>query len=181
MMIVEIFGNLDEVVRELIRFRDAGFDVYCDFNGHKLYSKDISFDSAYLEVCGCTYSEYLRRSKERIAKWQEEQKREKEKATKNKLEWIVTGHKYIPEQLWSEWEKCIDIRIKDLYNGVEIEYALNIMRAYEIGTPVEKISEMIESQHHSGASYSILKSIITYFYPKGNELFQELDNSKKTL
>ena len=41
MMKIEIYGNLEEVVRELLKYKEIGIDVYCDFNGHKLYSKNI--------------------------------------------------------------------------------------------------------------------------------------------
>ena len=182
MMKVEIYGNLDEVVRELIRFRNAGFDVYCEFNGHKLYSRDISMDSAYLEVCGCTYSEYLRRRKEWLQEYEERKRKEKEESKAKKPEWIARGRKLIPEELWSKWEECIDIRISDLYNGMEVESALQVMEAHASGASAKDILQMTYDQGHSGMSYSMLRSIVTFFYPAGKQLFEEIakiEDSKK--
>ena len=109
-----------------------------------------------------------------------EQEEEKEKNKAKKPEWIKRGRKLIDEALWSEWERCIDIRISDLYNGMEVECALQIMEAYENNTPIEEISKQIESQGHSGASYGMLKSIIIHFYRRGNELFQKLSEFEET-
>ena len=180
MMKIEIYGNLEDVVRELLKYKEIGIDVYCDFNKHKLYSRNVTLDSAYLEVTGYTYQEFLRRKRESIEKWRKEQEEEKERNKAKKPEWIKRGRKLIDEALWSEWERCIDIRINDLYNGMEVECALQIMEAYENNTPIEEISKQIESQGHSGASYGMLKSIIINFYRRGNELFQKLSEFEET-
>ena len=47
-------GNLDKAVQYLEECRKLGKNVYIDFNGHRLYSADISIDGAYLEVLGMT-------------------------------------------------------------------------------------------------------------------------------
>lgn len=174
MMYLEMGGDLEEVVKKLIRFREAGFDVYCDFKGHFLYSKNVTLDSAYLEVYGYTYSELIRYE----AKIREERKERKENARKKKAEWIARGHKFISKELWEEWEKVIDICIEGIYNGREIESALNIIEAYENGSSMEKLKIIIDE--HNDRTYIFLKSIITSFFSKGEELFQEFESFDKS-
>ena len=174
MVEVKIYGNLDRVIEELITFRKHGLDVYCVFNGVKLYSKNVTWDSAYLEVCGCTYSEYLRQEKEWLEQYKKREQEEKERSLARKPEWIERGHKLIDKKLWSEWERCIDLRISDLYNGKEIEYALRIMEAHFNGTSIEEICNMIKNQLHSNYSSRILYSIIKTFYINGVELINQI-------
>ena len=184
MMKVELYGNLKDVVEDLISLRESGFDAYCEFNGHTLHSKNVTLDSAYLEVTGFTYSEFLKKRQEEMQKWEEEQQREKDNAKAKTPEWIARGHKYIPEELWTKWEECIEIRIRDLYNGMEVEAALVVMEAHAEGKSIEEIVNIIDSQGHSGASYGMLRSIITFFYPAGKELFEqiaEFENNNKKL
>ena len=180
MMKVEIFGNLDEVVRELISLRRAGFDAYCDFNGHKLYSRDVTLDGAYLEVTGYTYREFLQEQKRQMEQWEREKEEAKAQSRAKTPEWIARGRKLIPEELWKEWEECIEIRISDLYNGREIEHALVVMEAHKAGQSIAEISELIDNQGHSGMSYGMLRSIISHFYPEGKQLFTELSEYERT-
>lgn len=49
--------DLDHAILFLEKCRKNGQNVYLDFNGHKLYSCDVTFDSAYLEVIGLTKAE----------------------------------------------------------------------------------------------------------------------------
>ena len=172
-MKVEIIGNLETVVRELIKFRKAGFDVYCEFNGHTLYSRNVTLDSAYLEVTGYTYAGFQEMRRKQIEAWEEQERLEKEASKAKKQEWISRGHKLIPEELWSEWERCIDIRIEDIYNGKEIEHALVIMEAYENGKSIDEIYEIVQNQNHSGTSHGMLMSIIKYFYTNSEQFIEE--------
>ena len=181
MMKVELFGNLDEVVRELILLRRRGFDAYCEFNGHRLYSSNVTLDSAYLEVTGYTYREYLEESKKQLERWEREKQEKKQKSRNKTPEWIARGRELIPEELWQEWEECIEIRIEDLYNGREIEDALVIMEAHKAGQSIAEISKLIDNQGHSGMSYGMLRSIIKHFYPAGTQLFEELSKYESTI
>lgn len=50
--------NLEKVVNELLKYQARGESVVYDFNGHELYSCDVTMDSAFLEVTGRTKAEY---------------------------------------------------------------------------------------------------------------------------
>lgn len=79
--------GLDETVEYLQECKRRGLNVYVDFNGHRLYSCDVTMDSAYMEVVGMTRSEDVASKeefkkattdearKEVIARWSMLQKR----------------------------------------------------------------------------------------------------------
>jgi len=178
MMRVTIGGDLENVVNKLIKIRNDGFNVYTEFKGHILYSSNVTLDSAYLEVTGMTYREYMEKRRRMLEEWEKEEKQEKEKIKKNRIDWIYRGYKLIPEKLWDDWEHYIDARIEELYRGEEIEHALQIMEAHASGMSTEEIYEFIISQNYSGNVLITLKTIIAYFYPKGLELIEEISELK---
>ena len=65
--------NLESVVYTLLAAKARGEHVYCNFNGHELHSDNVTMDSAYTEVMGCTKAEYEQRMKE----WRENYAKEK--------------------------------------------------------------------------------------------------------
>lgn len=158
-------GNLEKAVDFLITARQRGENIYFDFNGHRLYSANITIDSAYLEVVGKTYDEF----KEEEEKWLEEfEKKEKAKrqAAQEKIPyWIEEGKKHIPAGLWGEWERCVNIRANDLYNGMELDAFLDIVKAIEDGTAKTEndVEKILDDQGHSGSSYGIMKSMLSSF------------------
>ena len=156
--------DLDKAIEILLEAKKAGVSVYCEFNGHKLYSNNVTIDSAYLEVTGETKAEFERK----LQQQREEYKREEEIAKKAALEkvpeWIKQGEQYIYPQKQKEWEKCVKARVKDLYNGYEIDCALKVMEALSNGTSYEEVNNMIYEQNHSGTSYGILMNIVLNFY-----------------
>ena len=53
----EYMGNIDNCVKVLSQYRERGENVYVEFNGHKIYSCDVTLDSAYKEITGMTKEE----------------------------------------------------------------------------------------------------------------------------
>lgn len=62
---VELGGTLDFVINYLIDAREKEQNIFIDFYGHKLYSSDVTVDSAYKEVCGCTREEFRNKIEQR--------------------------------------------------------------------------------------------------------------------
>ena len=73
---------LDDVVNELLDAKKRGEEVYCDFNGHRLYSNTVTMDSAFKEVCGMTKEE-LEKAKEKMIKDHNEFEKECRKREKH--------------------------------------------------------------------------------------------------
>lgn len=77
---IEFYGStLDECVNELLEFQKRGESVFIDFNGHKLYSCDVTVDSAYLEVCGKTKEESDKAIEEYLANIEKKRKKQRQK------------------------------------------------------------------------------------------------------
>lgn len=89
--------GLDSAIEYLEDCRQRGENVYIDFNGHYLYSADITVDGAYLEVVGMTKEEdesireqmkYATTKEERarlIKEWGDIKKRHADEAKKREL------------------------------------------------------------------------------------------------
>lgn len=74
--------------------------------------------------------------------------------------------KYTKNQ--SEWEECVTTREDDLYNGVEVDDALEIMEILD--EYYEKISNKLSEHGHSGGSMMMLQSMIQHFHKCSNTI-----------
>ena len=125
MKIIETRGeNLESTVYLLLAARARGEHVYAEFNRHVLCSDDVTMDSAYIAVIGCTKAEYdeqIRRERENWKKIEEEREireqryREKVKADRAAkgpseitAELVVAGLKFIAEHLRSSHDELLE-------------------------------------------------------------------------
>lgn len=58
--------SLDTAVKMLLKAKAESRSVFCDFNGIKLYSDNVTIDSAYTKICGCTKAEWDERLRKKI-------------------------------------------------------------------------------------------------------------------
>ena len=94
---VEIYGDLDVVVKKLLEYKARNEDVYCVFNGRVLKALETTEDSAYLKITGFTKDEFVRRVNESRRRWQEQKKKEAEEAKQKK--WHEWHEEYEREEL----------------------------------------------------------------------------------
>ena len=165
-------SNLESVVYTLLAAKARGESVYCEFNGHKLYSDTVSMDSAFMEVTGQTKADFDKAQDEWHKNYEKEQKAAEQRAQNNISNWIEKGQALIFPERYEEWEKCVVARAKDLYHGVELDSALEIMQALESGASVEEAKQMLDKQGHSGMSASIVRNILFAFSKKGPEFWE---------
>lgn len=172
---IEVPGeaSLEEAVNQLIGHRERGESVFCTFNGHKLYSADVTLDSAFLEVTGKNKADADREQKE----WLENYQRETEAAVQRVLakipKWIKMGKKLgIDPSLLDDWEKMVRIRASDIYQGIELDAAIAVMQKINDGASAKEIKDMLHDQGHSGGSYSEVRSIIEEFSTRGKDIFR---------
>lgn len=171
---IEVLGGstLESVVYTLLAAKSRGEHVYCIFNGHKLHSDSVSMDSAYMEVCGYTKAEHDHKMNE----WQENYKKQeeiaKQRAKENIPSWIKKGQELIFPERYEEWEKCVQARANDLYHGLELDSALEIMQALENGASMEEASKILYNQGHSGMSASLVRNILFSFSSRGPEFWE---------
>lgn len=165
-------SNLESAVYTLLAAKARGESVYCEFNGHKLYSDTVSMDSAYMEVTGQTKADFDKAQEEWRQNYEREEKIAKQKAQDNIPNWIEKGQTLIFPERYAEWEKCVVARAGDLYHGLELDSALEIMQALENGATMEEASKMLDGQGHSGMSASLVRNIIFTFSSKGPEFWE---------
>ncbi|MCI5588336.1 MAG: hypothetical protein MR384_10700 [Lachnospiraceae bacterium] len=145
-----------------------------EFNGYKLTS-DMTVDEAYIECLGRTSKEF----KDEQEKWRQDLIRKEEEHKKKIPElikcWIKEGHEVLSQDKWTEWDKCVPIRLGDLYEGKELGQCLDIIKAVNEDSIAAGI-EVMKNQGHSGMSWGLMKSMIYTFCDCGKEFIEALDN-----
>ena len=106
------YDTLESAVYTLLAATARGQHVWCYFNGHKLYSDNVTMDRVYLEVTGRTKKEFdqqLLESREQFKKSMQEAKLEEEQEAQLVLEskkkctlpitqeLVIAGLKFIAE------------------------------------------------------------------------------------
>lgn len=174
---LDYWGNLQGAVEKLLYWRDTykNRKAKIEFNGHWLYSDTVSMDKAYLEVLGKSKADFDKEQdewKENLEKREEEHKQKIPQLTK---EWIEKGHQVLEQKFWDAWDKCVPIRLNDLYEGMELGMCLDIVRTINEKT-LEEAVEVMKSQEHSGMSWGLMKSMVRSFSDKGEEFVALLND-----
>ena len=55
--------SIDEVVDMLLKEKENGNHAFCNFNDVILHSDNVTLDSAYMAICGCSREEYFKKLK----------------------------------------------------------------------------------------------------------------------
>lgn len=71
------------------------------------------------------------------------------------------------------WDKCVPIRLGDLYRGMELGQCLDIIRIVKEKSIQDGI-DVMKNQGHSGMSWGLMKSMIREFCDCGNEFLVQL-------
>lgn len=170
--VIEFWGcNIEGAVNELLEYKERGILASGDFNGVVLYSDTVTMDDAYKSITGNTKEEFDLAIKKQRDEW-EEQKRQHEEAIPQLTKfWVEEGKKYLDSSKLELWEEIIPIRLGDLYQGMELGCTLNIVKELNKGN-LEKAKETIESQNHSGMSFSLVCSMVKEFSDIGLEFVE---------
>ena len=89
--------------------------------------------------------------------------------------YIVRGHKVFREDKLNTWDKIVPIGVDDVYNGLEVENALQIVEEYERSHDVTECKRIFNEANHSVISADLVKAIIYQFYDKWLDIFEGLD------
>lgn len=168
----EYMGSIDNAVKRLLEYREKGESVFVDFNGHKLYSCDVTIDSAYMEITGQTKAEYDKAREEWRKEYEARQAKEKAEAQAKIPSWIEQGEKFIYPERMEKWKQCVEARASDLYHGMDLDSALGLMEKLESGATIEEVKEILEQQGHSGASEGMVRNIVFHFSKRGPEFYE---------
>ena len=160
--------NLEYVVLYLEnRRRNGDIYLYTNFNGEKLYSIDVTMNNAFKKCTGVTRKTWLKKEE----KWEKENKekieRWKKEAEENLPNWISEGQLYIHPEKFEEWKNTCIKGARGDYHGLEIKHALRLMKLLEDKLPLDYVKAVLETQGHSGMSFTKTVDIILHFSKRG--------------
>ncbi|MGL5716415.1 MAG: hypothetical protein ACRCXX_13860 [Cetobacterium sp.] len=85
-------------------------------------------------------------------------------------EYIERGRKYVKPGFEEEWDKMVNIRVKDIYEGMEVANALAIIESYKEKENPEEIKDLFLKENHSGISAQLVINIINFYIVDGNHI-----------
>lgn len=77
--------------------------------------------------------------------------------------YIERGHKVISQDKWSAWDRIVPLRVSDIYHGMEVGNALDILESYKEEKDLHKAIKIFDDAEHSGWSAGLVASIIRNF------------------
>lgn len=161
--------SIQDAITELAVFKNSGELVCGDFNGKTLYSDVDDIDSAYKKICGKTKAEWDAEIEAENKKYEEDKRKHEDSIPELTKVWIEKGNAILDEKYHERWEKCIPIRLSDLYQGMELGCCLDIVKALNEGCDLDAAKSIIESQGHSGMSFGLVCSMVKAFCNRGEE------------
>lgn len=164
--------TIEECVNRLLRFKEIGEFASANFNGKMLYSDTVTMNDAYLEITGKTKEEFDNDRKRELDEYEKKKKEHIDRIPELTKEWISKGREILPEDKWEDWERCVPIRLRDLYHGMELDSCLKIIKLLNENDSFEAAKKEIESQGHSGMSFSLVCSMLISFHDKGKEFVE---------
>ncbi len=112
--------SLDDIVIKLEQLRRQGkLNYYANWNGIKLYSLDVTMDSAFKKCLNCSRKTYLKREKRRFEDAEENIKKWEKEAQEKLPTWIEEGKKYIHPEKFEIWKKTCIASANGDYSGLE--------------------------------------------------------------
>ena len=160
------FGNIDSAIQELKSHKDL---VCGSFNGTMLYSDIDDLDSAYKKITGRTKFEFDSDRKAENDRYKAGQQKHKESIPELTKDWIEKGNVILDEKYRENWDKCVPIRLDDLYQGMELKCCLDIVIELNNGCTMDEAKAIIESQGHSGMSFGLVCAMVSSFCDRGKE------------
>ncbi len=168
---IDIGTDFDDVVKMLMEADKRGERVFVRWYKYKIHSKGITEDKAYETAFGLNKADYLAYRKRVRAALEQEKKEREAKALANASEWIEEGKALIYPEREEAWIECVNNRVADLYNGAEVQAALEIMKSLDEGASIDEVKKTFKEQGHSGASAALARSIILHFSKRGPEFY----------
>lgn len=163
--------DIEIAVHQLLEYKEKGELACGSFNGHMLYSDNVTVDSAYLEILGKTKAEWDREQEEWRQDYERREQEHKAKIPELSVEWMDRGHKILDEKYWKEWDECVPIRLGDLYHGMELGNCLDIVEALNDDCDLDEAKKIIDGQDHSGMSYGLVRVMVKSFCDRGEEFY----------
>ena len=172
---VEIRGNLEDFVNQLLEYTKRGQNVYARFNNHILHSKGLTIDNAYLEVLNETKEEHDKNKKAYLEREKKEDDEFLAKKDENIKTWFIEGQNYIYPERETEWlEFCKEQASETVYKGSLVKEVLRIMRLLENTNDIAYlVDEFNHNPSYSGAAANYIQNLLLHFSKRGPEFVRE--------
>lgn len=164
--------SLDTAVKMLLKAKAESRSVFCDFNGIKLYSDNVTIDSAYTKICGCTKAEWDERLRKKIEESNKKMEEDRKYAIENIPNVVEKGKSLIYPFRHEEWTKLVEADAKGNYCGLITVDAIEIMTAIEEEKPVEELVKIFKEQGHTGFSASLTRNVIMTYSRNGYPFYK---------
>lgn len=168
---MDIGSTLRDAYCTLQYYKKRGVDACTNFND-KMLNSDMTLDDIYELITGKTYAEFEYEQFESRKRTQEEKDEFQKNLPELEKYWIEEGKKFITKE-YENYVKCVPIRLRDLYHGLELKYLKELAEPIN-NKEYKKAVELLGKQGHSGMSYGLIKSMIMAFLENGNEFIKYL-------
>lgn len=152
--------------------RTGEFVVYGIFNGVEILHTDTP-DEISMKVTGKTIAEREAARKARIDEYERKEAEHKAKIPSLTEKYKKEARGVIPENKLELWDKIVPIRLGDLYQGMELDEWLKMIKVLNEDLPKEErfsqAKEIFDSAGHSVMSGGLVLSGLREFHPDGNE------------
>ncbi|MBE7075226.1 MAG: hypothetical protein E7376_04535 [Clostridiales bacterium] len=78
-------------------------------------------------------------------------------------QWIEEGKIYIYPQKHNNWVRCVYARVADLYSGVELDIAIEIMKKLQNGETFKSAKKYLQEQKLTGFAETMVDIILVDF------------------
>lgn len=164
-----IGNTIESAIKQLEIYKDKNELVFGTFNGQKLFSNIDDINSAYLKIIGITKAQCEEEERLRNEKYLEEKRIYEESLPKLTKYWIVKGRDLLDKKYRSKWNKCVPIRLRDIYRGYELKSTLEIIKNLKPKNEIEIAKTIMEAQGHSGMSFKLTCSMVKSFCDRGSD------------
>ena len=158
-------NNIDDVYQALQEYKKQGQKYQVQFNG-KLLNCDMTLDECYILVTGMSYKDFHDKLQEMYEESQKELEEHKARTPELVKKWKKWGKENLSFFKRIKWNKCVPIRLDDLYQGWELDCFKEFFEAYKAGKSKKELKQVLQDQGHSGMSYGLICSMIYSFIDK---------------
>ena len=164
---IDGFCPLDIVVDMLIKIKESGKSMKCTYNGHELLSDNVTIESAYNQVYGCSKEVYDAHEAEQERKLREY----RETLQKQIPELYLKGQALMYPEKHEAWLERIN-EIITIHNGKDIALALNIMTVLAETQDMDSAVQMLLNEENEDNIHSYVLETMVYFANEGPEFFE---------
>lgn len=177
---IELSGTIDDAVELLKKYDRMGEKVCTRFNGVMLYSDTVTLDGAYKAITGMTKAEFEQEREKLRAEFLAEEAEWEKNAPNEIQKWIGEGHAVLDEKYWDVWDnKCVPKRVSDIHHGENLGAALVIIKALNEGSEIKDALKILNGQGRSGASETMVLSMVDSFCDRGHEFREAKEHKTK--